>query len=832
MTWRLTLAAAAAVICSSLVEFTLISGLSWLAAVAGAAAVVALAGALTALSPVLAASAGTLLAAGATAPLLTSGSPYLLGIGLAIITCCAASASGRPVLRAIVMAMTYASALFLYLTVLLAARFAVAGLVPTARSVRHLTDLLSAGLAQARYVPPVRPTAGVILIAAGGIGMAAIGVDLLAIRLRRPAAAGLPLLVIFLAPTATAADVGGFVGTLGFLAAAAGYLTLLSSDGRHRLRSWGRVVTVWRHLDSGERAVSPEIGHLAAAGRRIGVAAICTAVIAPLILPSLNLHRLIGEGAARGASTAEAPSPLDQLHGMLTESKPQRVLTYRASPASAQDYLQVYVLNYAPSEGIWNLIQPGASVRAGAGTLRSAPGLAAGTPVMTIRSTITLAARGGYGWPVFFLPVPYWPEQLRAPGPWREDDNTLMIYSRVPANEGMTYTVVSVHVKPDNAVLSARQRIPTAIQKAYLGFRSPVTGKLRAIADAVTRGKSTAIAKAMALQQWLRSARFSYSLRSSIPNTPRGLLTFLTTDRQGYCQQFAFAMAVLARLVGIPSRIAIGYTAGTKRRNGVWAVTTADAHAWPELYFQNVGWLRFEPTPGGADGQATAVVPGYALPGASRGQAAPTASPTVAPSLATGSANPGSNIISHLTKQNDGGQLSAPVRGGGYLTVWLALLALLGVAAAGPGTARVLRRRRRWRRARGDTALADAAWQELRDSLDDFGFAQRPSDSPRALAGRLQTILDPDERTRRSLEHVTSVIERARYAPAPTPADGLRADVTRIRRSLAAHVSLSRRWRARLAPPSTLTPARTTARKAFFLLAGDVATPPSPQAPG
>ena len=70
-------------------------------------------------------------------------------------------------------------------------------------------------------------------------------------------------------------------------------------------------------------------------------------------------------------------------------------------------------------------------------------------------------------------------------------------------------------------------------------------------------------------------------------------------------------MAVLARLVGIPSRIEIGYTSGIKQ-HGRWQVTTADAHSWPELYFTGLGWLRFEPTPGGHDGQGTARQPNYA----------------------------------------------------------------------------------------------------------------------------------------------------------------------------------------------------------------------------
>ena len=76
-------------------------------------------------------------------------------------------------------------------------------------------------------------------------------------------------------------------------------------------------------------------------------------------------------------------------------------------------------------------------------------------------------------------------------------------------------------------------------------------------------------------------------------------------------------MAVLARMVGIPARVVVGYTQGSFIGNNTWQVKTSDAHAWPELYFPNAGWLRFEPTPPnsvGLAGQATASAPPYSTP--------------------------------------------------------------------------------------------------------------------------------------------------------------------------------------------------------------------------
>ena len=822
MNLRLTGAAAAAVIAASFVNFTLIRGAVWFAAVAAAALIVALAGMLTRSGPVPSAVGASLLALAATAPLLTSGSLYLTAAAIAIIGCCAASATGFGPLRLIAAAVSYLAALLLYLTVTLTSRLAVALVVPTTGSLRHLRDLVSGGMAQARFSPPVYATPGVILLAAGGIGLAAIVVDVLAVRLRRPAVAGLPLMLVFLAPVATAANVGGLTATVAFLLAAAGYLALLSADGRHRLRAWGRVVTVWHSSGEDDRLAGAEVGALAATGRRIGLAAVCVAVIAPLLLPSLNLHRLFASGTSGADQTSVGlPNPVDQLHGLLTRRHPQQVLSYRSSGASAQDYLQVYVLNYDASTGSWELIQPKANARVGRGALQPAPGMAAGTAVTTIKSTITFGRLSGFSWPDFFLPVPYWPEQLQAPGSWRETDGTLMIFAAAPVHSGLTYTVLSGHPNPSRATLTLPQHPPASITRSYLGYDSPVTNQLRAIAEHVTRGLHTKIAMAIALQNWLRSSRFSYSLRSTIPDSPHGLLTFLTTDRQGYCQQFAFAMAVLARLVGIPSRIAIGYTAGTRQPDGRWLVTTADAHAWPELYFQNVGWIRFEPTPGGLAGQGTAAVPGYTRAvarGGSRTHPAggPTSQPTASP---TPSSNP-SNILSHVRHPgSNGGQALPPGRGGGPPT-GLLVLAVLVLTAIAPGSARLITRRRRWRAARSDAARADTAWRELCDDLDDFGLRRRPSDSPRALAARLRSVVDFDGPADASLTRVTTVVERVRYAPAPASAEGISADVARIRRALARSAGRADRLRARFAPASTLAPLRSGLAQTLGLLTG------------
>ena len=129
--------------------------------------------------------------------------------------------------------------------------------------------------------------------------------------------------------------------------------------------------------------------------------------------------------------------------------------------------------------------------------------------------------------------------------------------------------------------------------------------QLTKLAASITKGATSAFGKALALERYFTTGnRFSYSLNVHLPDNTAGLVDFLTKTRRGFCQQFAFAMAILARVVGIPSRIAVGYTAGVNEENGSWKVSTADAHAWPELYFAGAGWLRFEPTPSSAAASA------------------------------------------------------------------------------------------------------------------------------------------------------------------------------------------------------------------------------------
>ncbi len=190
----------------------------------------------------VAAAVATVLASIALYPLLDGGSWFWGGIGAVIVVAAVGAVTRRRAIPAILCFLAALGAEFLYLNAVFASRQSWAGLVPTDASLHHLRVLISQALYEtSKKAPPVPPRPGIILLTVAGIGLVGILTDLLAVRLHRPAIAGLPLLVLFCVPLTTDARPGAVGGTLVFCAGMVGYLGLLSADGRHRLRLWGRL---------------------------------------------------------------------------------------------------------------------------------------------------------------------------------------------------------------------------------------------------------------------------------------------------------------------------------------------------------------------------------------------------------------------------------------------------------------------------------------------------------------------------------------------------------------------------------------------------------------
>ncbi len=217
---------------------------------------------------------------------------------------------------------------------------------------------------------------------------------------------------------------------------------------------------------------------------------------------------------------------------------------------------------------------------------------------------------------------------------------------------------------------------------------------ITALAGSITASAPTPLDKAEALTDWFRSPSFHYSLRP----TRADLTSFLLTTRTGSCEQFAGAFAVLARSVGLPTRVAVGFATGVRNAAGRTVVRGMDAHVWPQVLFAGT-WLSFEPTPALPSGELTP--------------------PGVIGVTAVGAPNP----IGSITTPSSVPPLSfpppptgsaAPRVGSSPFWWWFAVgvagtLALVGVAL------RTLGRRRRRRLPGGELATA---WNRVDRALD------------------------------------------------------------------------------------------------------------------
>jgi transglutaminase-like putative cysteine protease len=133
---------------------------------------------------------------------------------------------------------------------------------------------------------------------------------------------------------------------------------------------------------------------------------------------------------------------------------------------------------------------------------------------------------------------------------------------------------------------------------------------LERLATSVAGAARTPYAAAAALETWFRSGGgFTYTNRPErFASAP--LVGFVSSSRAGYCQQFAGAMALMLRYLGVPARVAVGFSSGTyDPRRGVWSVTDHDAHAWVEAWFDGYGWLPFDPTPAARPGHGQLSAP-------------------------------------------------------------------------------------------------------------------------------------------------------------------------------------------------------------------------------
>ncbi|QGN31911.1 DUF3488 and transglutaminase-like domain-containing protein [Microlunatus sp. Gsoil 973] len=648
--------------------------------------------------------------------------------------------------------------------------------------------LNEAGVHVQSEAAPMPPDDGVKLLFIGSIGVITILTDVLVVSLRRPVLGLAPPLTVFLVPAiGLSADTGWWP----FLCLAVGYLGILIADGLNTTARWTRGLS----SDSAAGSMAGEAGVVVwRAATYVAAPALVFALIGSAVLPTLALGSWsFGDGSGSGGPLRLSDPTLD-LKRNLTLPQNKVVLTYRTNKPTGT-YLRMASLP-AFSQAGWQNAQT--QIEQG-DHLPQPPGLTEATG-KNRRTTIKIQDFASE-----YLPLPFAPVSFDARGSWGYDPQSLVVISsdrrgdRDNATQGLEYSVTSRDVTPDARGLeqSLVGNPPDVDRTTALPQDLPKN--IVNLARRITSGVSSPAAKAAAIQSYLRNPdNFTYSTDPRPGSGYQALENFLFRDKHGYCEQFAASMAVMARAVGIPSRVAVGFLPGT-RHGDVWTVTARDSHAWPELYYSGYGWVRYEPTPSSVTGAAPTWSVARAetpdnLPSTNAEPAQPTV--TAQPTLRPDQQQQQGHVSGTTADQGVNWGAVAGV-GGGFIL----LLAALGT----PGTIRIARRRSRLDGSFADPAeRVEAGWSEVRDTVRDLGRSW-PTGSPRSIA--VATGRHTDRTTQDALGTLALLVERGRYARSFGDVAGAAAVaglVRTIRHGLLADRSSRSRMAMTLVPRSIL----------------------------
>ncbi|RKT56899.1 transglutaminase TgpA family protein [Saccharothrix australiensis] len=784
-------------------------------------------------TPVLAGLA-TLCAATALSSVI-SGLLWLVNLAVAIVVVAGAGVLLRATRLPIPLVGLGQVLALLCLLVTIFTRTGVLVILPGPQSVTDLFEVLGAAIAEVQGgVPPVDDSDAMRCLVMLAIGLVAVLVDLLAVSASAPAASGLVLLCVFAVPASLADEM---LPLWTFVLGAAAFALLLAVDGQHRHEAWrGRL------SGSGPGGSGP------AATAVAGLAVVVALLAGVGFTPIGTVGRLPGSGDSVGGGADKLGlDPMTELRGMLNQGATRELFRVRGLPESA--YLRAMTLReYVPSQG-WRIgedLPPGVAAN---GDLPAQPGDPGDGETVEVSVEPV-------NWLDNWLPVYGRPRRLDdVDDNWRYDPVRGMVYS-VRARQAGTYKITTV-LKSPGADTLRRASGALDVEDTYLEAEG-VSQEVVDLARRITRGESTTFDKATALHRYFTDGTqgFTYTTETSGAQTNDALRDFLFTGKRGFCEQYASAMAIMARSIGLPSRVAMGFTAGFPTGDAQ-SITTQDAHAWVEIYFPGHGWMVFDPTPL-SDGRG--VVPPYIAGQNPDGEetdttatttttttttTAPTTGPTTTAPGTTGQGDrsdasqgvPTWHLVTLLAaigvgvlltallfvrwRRRPGGSPSwlAPVLAGGagvaWLTVltcavgllswWLAAPLPVLLTAAIPAVVRAVRRRTRVQAVAGlGPDAADAAWRELLAESVDRGTRVPPTETVRVAARRLVRAHNLDEQGRDGLRAVVGAVERSWYSTQVGADPALPRAFEEVRRSLHRNAPLA--LRAKMLPRSVLKP--------------------------
>lgn len=697
------------------------------------------------------------------------------------------------------------------------------GLLPTASTFRHFGVLLSELPADVRgHAIPVPDLDSLHFIVALGVGLVAVLIDMCTVELRRPALAGLPMLAVYSVPVAVMlGDVPAYTFAIGVV----GYLWLLGADNLDRVRRFGR-----RFTGDGRDVDVWEPSPLAAAGRRLAMIGVAVAVVLPLLVPGVStslIDRLgpgfsntSGEGSGTGSVNLFA-----SLNGLLNRDEIVELMEVDTGDP-APHYLRIGVADVIGPEGFDHRRPRGRPVDEG--LERALP--RAGVELQRYRTDIEILSEYEQA------RLPTYPQVEGVTGlddDWRYDPVQQVIFGG-GSSAGESYTFNHARPVYDPDALRGAPRLPehNDLQRYAEIPESLQEPEVTELVAELTDGIDNPYDQVRAILAYFNTENgFRYSLETGNETTGSAIVDFLIVNQRGYCVQYATAMAWMVRELGLPSRVAIGFTSGGQRTEGSFTLTNHNAHAWPEIYFSGFGWVPFEPTPSSS-------IRGSVTP-----EWAPDPNGSDDPDQATpGPQDPAATAGPLDSPDQDripeggvpGGAAGADGEGRSQLRALLAGGAALLVALlAAPALSRFRLRRIRFGRTRAPAAArgrahtpasteatpgvmtvadpvpemrarAHAAWDELLDTMVDFRVPLDPAETPRVTAARLAKRCHLDADSQAGATRLGLAEERARYARTPTPPDGLLEALRSVRRAVALTATRGTRLRATLLPPSTL----------------------------
>jgi hypothetical protein len=587
--------------------------------------------------------------------------------------------------------------------------------LPTGDTLAAALDLVRGSFGDfADQVAPVPASDGFLLTLGAVLWVFVTFADTSALRYRAPVQAVIPYLATVVASGVLARDTARVGSTAAFALGLAVYAVTQ--------RALAASATRWRHGDarSGVRAVALGASALAVAVLVVGVA------LAPL-LPGDDEAIVDLRTLGRGEGPRTVVSPFVGVTSLLGERSDEVVFTVGADEAS---YWRLTALEqYDPERSIWT----------SRGTYRSTDGdLGGATAGRPLTQEVRIATLGGLWLPAAFQAVDVTGDLAVGVDP----ESSSIIAREDSATPGTTYRVQSVLRVVDPAAIAAAPVDPT--DPATVSADG-VSEEVRRTAEAAVAGSDGPYQQALALQDWLRGPGAIYDTAVDYRSEVDPVAAFLR-ERRGFCQQFASAYALMARAVGLPSRVAVGFTPGDRLVDDPtrFVVRGRHAHAWPEVQLPGVGWVAFEPTPGRGDPQGTGwtgVDAAQAEPPAAQAATTSTTSTTTVERPATppdtqAELDASAELEPPAPDNGDPGTATGGTRRAGLLLLLLlALGAIVGLIVAR------WRRSSRRRRAREDPGIGPIAiaWEDVTRSCVHRGLSIRPDETPLEFARRVGT---------------------------------------------------------------------------------------------